>query len=365
MKSSIVLTKLRSKINHRTVCVLTKPKLLLYQGVKKRLSFGQPIQYSLHLTLGERFHSKGVTKLKVMSPLCYIGQRQISAHKLNRHLFDIFVMKGLRKRNKEDSNHQKEGLLSCQTEFLQSEALRAKQRLACTTFFQNQNFAKRSFYCKALQKPRKRQRLYLKKRVLIQRRGASQDVSGSIAFSQQKMKSLRTPIKTLPAAKHSFASNMLPLALQCASSQLTQERFNQAVSWLDKVYKIDKIHCLIFDSRGYITFPNFTINGVNRHRALSLRPSTRSCRQPEKQKMIRPLLDFQRESITMVCQDFQIPVYPDQSNTSVKYSRNRLRKQIIPGIKYFINPQVESSLFKLAELLSKEQSFLYSVLQNT
>lgn len=80
---------------------------------------------------------------------------------------------------------------------------------------------------------------------------------------------------------------------------------------------------------------------------------------------IRPLLNLKRASVTMACKDFKMPVYPDQSNKSVQYSRNRIRKQIIPSIKYFINLQVENSLFKLAELLTKEQLFLYSILRNT
>ena len=89
------------------------------------------------------------------------------------------------------------------------------------------------------------------------------------------------------------------------------------------------------------------------------------CQERKKLKIIRPLLDFKRESITMVCKDLQIPVYPDKSNRSVQYSRNRIRKQIIPSIKHFINPQVESSLFKVAQLLQKEQFFVYSLLRNT
>ena len=109
-------------------------------------------------------------------------------------------------------------------------------------------------------------------------------------------------------------------------------------------------------------------------KALTIRSSNNLSQQREKNKMIvrkpkvfliRPLLDFKRESITMVCKDFKIPIYPDQSNSSVQYSRNRIRKQIIPSIKYFINPQLENSLFKTAELLNKEQYFLYSLLKNS
>ena len=104
---------------------------------------------------------------------------------------------------------------------------------------------------------------------------------------------------------------------------------------------------------------------VSDSRILTLRSSAVLCKARKKHKIIRPLLDFKRESITMVCKELQIPVYPDKSNKSVQYSRNRIRKQIIPSIKHFINPQVESSLFKVAQLLQKEQFFVYSLLKNT
>ena len=101
---------------------------------------------------------------------------------------------------------------------------------------------------------------------------------------------------------------------------------------------------------------NIFVN-VSDSRILTLRSSAVLCKARKKHKIIRPLLDFKRESITMVCKELQIPVYPDKSNRSVQYSRNRIRKQIIP--------QVESSLFKVAQLLQKEQFFVYSLLKNT
>ena len=110
---------------------------------------------------------------------------------------------------------------------------------------------------------------------------------------------------------------------------------------------------------------SFVCEANNDYRILALRSSAILRQERKKLKIIRPLLDFKRESITMVCKDLQIPVYPDKSNRSVQYSRNRIRKQIIPSIKHFINPQVESSLFKVAQLLQKEQFFVYSLLKNT
>lgn len=122
------------------------------------------------------------------------------------------------------------------------------------------------------------------------------------------------------------------------------------------------------------------LNPLLKNRVLPFQASYKICSQHKKHKgaghkvfkttpfyltYIRPLLDFKRETITRVCQNGKIPVYPDKSNRSLQYSRNRIRNQILPSLKFLINPNVEEALFKIAELLNKEQSFLYYVLNNT
>lgn len=78
--------------------------------------------------------------------------------------------------------------------------------------------------------------------------------------------------------------------------------------------------------------------------------------------VIRPLLGWSRNEITRICKYGKIPVYPDASNQSLQYSRNRIRKQIIPSFQLFFNPQVEDALFQFAELASKEQNLISDLL---
>lgn len=81
--------------------------------------------------------------------------------------------------------------------------------------------------------------------------------------------------------------------------------------------------------------------------------------------VIRPLLDLSRGSITAICKHEKLAVYPDKSNQSLHYSRNRIRKQIIPGIQLFLNPQVEDALFKFSELVLQEQDLVSRVIDTT
>ncbi len=70
-------------------------------------------------------------------------------------------------------------------------------------------------------------------------------------------------------------------------------------------------------------------------------------------KVIRPLLNCSRYCLTAMCEQLNVPVYPDKSNHTVQYSRNRIRKQIIPSLKIFFNPQVEDAIFRFAEHMIK------------
>lgn len=65
--------------------------------------------------------------------------------------------------------------------------------------------------------------------------------------------------------------------------------------------------------------------------------------------IVRPLLNSLRSTITMGCISTDLPIYPDLSNLTMKYSRNRIRTQIVPTIKFFFNPKIEKTLFKFSE----------------
>ena len=76
-------------------------------------------------------------------------------------------------------------------------------------------------------------------------------------------------------------------------------------------------------------------------------------------KTIRHLLNLSRDNLTTFCKELRLPVYPDKSNKAVQYSRNRLREQILPAVKLFLNPKVDDALFKLAELLTQDFCAVY------
>lgn len=70
--------------------------------------------------------------------------------------------------------------------------------------------------------------------------------------------------------------------------------------------------------------------------------------------IVRPLINLSRCTITMSCILIFLPVYPDLTNFKKRYSRNRMRQQIIPSIQFFFNPKVEKALFKFSEFYNRD-----------
>ena len=75
-------------------------------------------------------------------------------------------------------------------------------------------------------------------------------------------------------------------------------------------------------------------------------------------KRVRPLLSINRFDIQNLCLLWRLPIYPDRSNKQFIQSRNRIRKQLLPIIRFYFNPQIETVLFQFTEILNEEHSYL-------
>jgi tRNA(Ile)-lysidine synthase len=74
--------------------------------------------------------------------------------------------------------------------------------------------------------------------------------------------------------------------------------------------------------------------------------------------LVRPLLEITRAQTGDFCQDFQLPIWEDSTNEDLKYTRNRIRQELLPYLQENFNPQVESALAQTAELLQAEVEYL-------
>jgi len=81
-------------------------------------------------------------------------------------------------------------------------------------------------------------------------------------------------------------------------------------------------------------------------------------------KIIRPLLKFKRSTIEYYCQERNLEPRRDKSNKSLKYSRNRIRNELLPYLETHFNPEIISSLASTAEIITGENQFMVKISKN-
>ena len=78
---------------------------------------------------------------------------------------------------------------------------------------------------------------------------------------------------------------------------------------------------------------------------------------PVRGMFIRPLLETSREEITRYLEERRIPHVEDESNQELIYTRNRIRREVLPVLRE-LNPRIEETLCKTAALLRQEDDYL-------
>lgn len=74
--------------------------------------------------------------------------------------------------------------------------------------------------------------------------------------------------------------------------------------------------------------------------------------------LTRPLLDVSRTETAAICQELGLDIWHDIYNDDRRYTRNRIRQDVMPVLRKCINPQVERALARTAHLLRDEASHL-------
>jgi tRNA(Ile)-lysidine synthase len=74
--------------------------------------------------------------------------------------------------------------------------------------------------------------------------------------------------------------------------------------------------------------------------------------------IVRPLLVLERQETAQFCQDFQLPVWEDSTNSDRRYQRNRIRLELLPYLQEHFNPQVVRHLSQTAELWQGDVAYL-------
>ncbi|PIU01604.1 tRNA lysidine(34) synthetase TilS [bacterium (Candidatus Torokbacteria) CG09_land_8_20_14_0_10_42_11] len=75
-------------------------------------------------------------------------------------------------------------------------------------------------------------------------------------------------------------------------------------------------------------------------------------------KIIRPLLDCSREEILSYLEKNNLSYRVDQSNFSLKFTRNKIRLKLLPALKKEYNPQIRKNLLRLSKICRASQEYI-------
>lgn len=76
--------------------------------------------------------------------------------------------------------------------------------------------------------------------------------------------------------------------------------------------------------------------------------------EPHGIQLSRPMLIFQRKQTAKICQELQLPTWPDPTNESLVFARNRVRHDVLPVLEE-LYPGCERRISNLSERLSATQ----------
>ena len=79
-------------------------------------------------------------------------------------------------------------------------------------------------------------------------------------------------------------------------------------------------------------------------------------------KLGRPLLNVHRFEIRQFVRFWKLPIYSDRSNQKTHFLRNKIRKQLMPTLRIFFNPQIDTVLLNFVEIRRNEQLYFQNVL---
>ena len=78
-------------------------------------------------------------------------------------------------------------------------------------------------------------------------------------------------------------------------------------------------------------------------------------------KIIRPIIEIERQEIEKYCEENKLEPKIDISNFDNAYTRNKIRNVVIPYIKQEFNPNFIETITRLSEVITEENKFLKNI----
>lgn len=79
---------------------------------------------------------------------------------------------------------------------------------------------------------------------------------------------------------------------------------------------------------------------------------------PTRGRVIRPLIECTKEEIDEFCKENSLEYVVDSSNLETNYMRNKIRLELLPYLKKEINPSIEESIMRFANLSQLDNDYI-------
>ena len=84
----------------------------------------------------------------------------------------------------------------------------------------------------------------------------------------------------------------------------------------------------------------------------------------DKMLLIKPLLNIWREEIENYCNEKGLKPNIDKSNYTLKYSRNRIRNELIPYLERNFNDSIKSTIYNTINIISDEHRYINNIVDD-
>ena len=76
------------------------------------------------------------------------------------------------------------------------------------------------------------------------------------------------------------------------------------------------------------------------------------------QRIIRPLIECERQEIEQYCEQYKLEPRIDKTNFENDYTRNKIRNIVIPYIKNEFNPNIIETMDRLSQVATEESNYI-------
>ena len=80
--------------------------------------------------------------------------------------------------------------------------------------------------------------------------------------------------------------------------------------------------------------------------------------------LYRPLVQISQNDTLWLCKYFCLPVWADSTNLENKQRRNRIREELLPYLRYYLNPRIDSKVISFLNKLSLQTDYFKSYIRN-